>query len=100
VISPVCASMENFGRSPGALTNVYVIVPPLSGGSLSNALTWQRENGHVWDLSERETHSFITIIIIIIVDIIIIIIVNCFYGLRRFLKIIIIIIRTNNHRMS
>lgn len=40
VITPVCESMENFERSPGALTNVYVIVPPLSGGSLSNALTY------------------------------------------------------------
>lgn len=74
VISPVCASMENFGRSPGELTNVYVIVPPLSGGSLSNALTWQWENIHVWDLSESEKHITI-IIIVIIVDIIIIIII-------------------------
>lgn len=39
VTSPVCASMENLIRSPGALTNAYVMVPPLSGGSLSNALT-------------------------------------------------------------
>lgn len=42
---------------------------------------------------ERKTY-----IIIIIIDIIIIVI--CFYGLRRFLKIIITIIRMNNHYIS
>lgn len=43
VISPVCASMENLERSLGPLTNVYVMVPPLSGGSLSNALTYKHK---------------------------------------------------------
>lgn len=44
VMSPVCESMENLERSLGPLTNVYVMVPPLSGGSLSNALTCNNDD--------------------------------------------------------
>lgn len=53
VISPVCASMENLERSLGPLTNVYVMVPPLSGGSLSNALTYNKK---MICLADTKTH--------------------------------------------